>query len=257
MNAPDNLAHHPVVDPQQWLAARRELLRREKELSRLGDQVSAARRALPWVKVDKNYIFDGPAGRRSLTDLFGDHSQLIVYHFMFAPGWTEGCPGCSFLADHIDGANLHLAHHDVTLLAVSRAPWREFQAFKRRMGWQFEWLSSHGSDFNYDYHVSPTAAEVAAGKQEYNYTITDCSGDENPGVSVFYRDHSGAIFHTYSSYGRGGDILIGAHNYLDLTPKGRNENGIMNWVRHHDRYEDKAAQTTTAQDSCCAAETRP
>jgi predicted dithiol-disulfide oxidoreductase (DUF899 family) len=252
-------AHHAIVSRDEWLAARIELLRKEKELTRRNDQLSAERRALPWVKVDKSYTFEGPAGRETLADLFAGRSQLIVYHFMFAPGWQEGCPGCSFLADHIDGANLHLAHHDVTLLAVSRAPWREFQPFKQRMGWRFKWVSSHGSDFNSDYQVSPTAAEIAAGQRYYNYetgNTSDTGAGELPGLSVFYKDNNGDIFHTYSAYARGGDILIGAHHYLDLTPRGRNETGTMDWVRHHDRYAgfvDPAAAEQSPPDSepCC------
>jgi predicted dithiol-disulfide oxidoreductase (DUF899 family) len=203
---------------------------------------------LPWVEVDKHYVFEGARGKQTLADLFAGHSQLIIYHFMFGPGAQEGCKSCSFLADHIDGANLHLAHHDVTLMAVSRAPWRELQPFKRRMGWQFDWVSSFGNDFNYDYHVSPTAEEIAAGKFTYNFVECDCSGGECPGISVFYRDASGTIFHTYSTYARGGDIFIGAHNYLDLTPTGRNEGPIMHWVRHHDRYDDARQPAAT----CCS-----
>lgn len=238
---------HAVVSHEEWLKARSELLRREKEIMRLNDQLSAQRRALPWERVEKNYLFEGPEGQRSLSDLFQGRSQLIVYHFMFAPGWTEGCKGCSFVADHIDGVNLHLAHHDVTLLAVSLAPWREFQDFKRRMGWKFQWLSSHGSDFNCDYQVSASDEDIASGKRYYNYAVTDYR-DEMPGLSVFYKDAAGAVFHTYSTYARGLDVLLGVHNYLDLTPLGRNEKSTMDWVRHHDRYADEPAH------SCCGSE---
>ncbi|WP_227369912.1 DUF899 domain-containing protein [Halomonas sp. M20] len=209
-----------VVSREEWLEERRALLVKEKELTRQYDRVSAERRELPWVKVEKNYVFDTPDGKRTLVELFDGRSQLIVYHFMFGPGWKEGCSGCSFVADHIDGANLHLAHHDVTVLAVSRAPLAEFLPFKQRMGWYFTWVSSHGSDFNYDYQVSTA------------------SGEETHGLSVFFKNVSGEVFHTYSTYARGVDILLGAHHYLDLTPKGRNEQGTMSWMRHHDRYDE-------------------
>ena len=236
---------HKIVSRDEWLAARKALLADEKALSKARDKVSAQRRELPWVKVDKEYVFDTPDGRQTLSQLFDGRSQLIVYHFMFGPGWKEGCPGCSFLVDHIDGANLHLAHHDVTLLAVSRAPRHEFEPFKKRMGWHFKWVSSAECDFNSDYHVSASPEEKAAGKMNYNYETIENAVDELPGISVFTKDDAGNVFHTYSSYARGGDILIGAHNYLDMTPTGRNEDVIMNWVKHHDRYE------TAAQDSCC------
>lgn len=236
---------HRVVSPEEWLSARKALLEEEKELTRRLDALSAKRRALPWVRVDKNYVFEGPGGKETLAELFGANSQLIIYHFMFGPGWKEGCPGCSFLSDHIDGANLHLAHHDVSVVVVSRAPWREFQAFKKRMGWRFKWMSSYGSDFNYDYHVSATAEGLKSGRAFYNFEMGEAN-DELPGISVFYKDAEGAIYHTYSAYARGGDILIGAHNYLDLTPKGRNEDTTMNWVRHHDKYEDAVAS------GCCS-----
>jgi predicted dithiol-disulfide oxidoreductase (DUF899 family) len=237
-------ARHPIVSREEWLAARKALLAKEKELTRLGDRISAERRALPWVEVEKDYVFEGPDGSRSLGDLFAGHSQLVIYHFMFGPGWKEGCGGCSFIADHIDGANLHLKHHDVSLVVVSRAAWREFAPFKKRMGWRFDWVSSHGNDFNVDYGVSFTKEDIAAGKAVYNFAPSKDAGDEMPGVSVFYKDEAGRIFHTYSTYARGGDILIGAHNWLDLTPKGRNETTIMDWVRLHDSYEEPAA-------ACC------
>jgi predicted dithiol-disulfide oxidoreductase (DUF899 family) len=236
---------HKVVSRDAWLDARKALLADEKALSKARDRVAEQRRELPWVKVDKEYVFDTPNGRQTLGQLFDGRSQLIVYHFMFGPGWKEGCPGCSFLADHIDAANLHLAHHDVTLLAVSRAPPREFEPFKTRMGWRFKWVSSADSDFNFDYHVSASEADKAAGKMNYNYETIDSATDELPGITVFTKDDAGQVFHTYSSYARGVDILIGAHNYLDMTPKGRNENTIMDWMKHHDRYE------RAAPDSCC------
>lgn len=233
---------HKIVSREEWLAARKAHLAKEKELTHLRDKVSAERRELPWVKVEKDYVFDTANGKQTLADLFDGRSQMIVYHFMFGPGWKEGCPGCSFLSDHIDGANLHLSHHDVSLVAVSRAPLAEFLPFKKRMGWHFKWVSSHGNDFNHDYHVSATKDEIAKGKVYYNYEVSEDAGEEMPGISVFYKDAAGGIFHTYSAYARGGDILIGAYNYLDLTPKGRNETTIMDWMRHHDRYEDHPAR---------------
>jgi predicted dithiol-disulfide oxidoreductase (DUF899 family) len=232
------MTDHAIVSPEEWLIARKELLKKEKELTRLSDELSRQRRQLPWVKVEKSYRFEGPAGTETIADLFDGRSQLIVYHFMFAPGWTEGCTGCSFISDHIDGANLHLANHDVTVVAVSRAPLAEFRPFQKRMGWRFKWVSSAGSDFNYDYHVAFTKEQVAQGKVCYNYGMSDHAAEDLHGISVFAKDAAGDVFHTYSSYARGGDILLGAHNFLDLTPKGRNETSTMNWVRHHDRYDD-------------------
>jgi predicted dithiol-disulfide oxidoreductase (DUF899 family) len=230
---------HAVVSRDEWLAARTEHLRREKEFSRLRDQLSAERRALPWVRVDKTYRFDTPDGPRTLADLFDGRSQLIVYHFMFGPSWEEGCRSCSLLSDHIDGATVHLAQRDVTLVAVSRAPLDRIEAFKTRMGWRFPWVSSHGGDFNQDHHVSFTEEDRAAGEVDYNFGRQKYMSDELPGVSVFHRDQSGDVFHTYSAYARGLDLLVGADNYLDLVPKGRDEDALeftMAWVRHHDRY---------------------
>jgi predicted dithiol-disulfide oxidoreductase (DUF899 family) len=231
---------HRVVSREDWLAARRQLLGKEKEFTRRRDQLSAERRELPWVKVEKEYVFDTPDGKETLADLFDGRSQLMVYHFMFGPGWEQGCPSCSFVSDHIDGANWHLPHRDVTLLAVSRAPLPDIEAFKQRMGWRFKWVSSYGSDFNYDFHVSFTKEELAKGKVAYNYDLVE-GYDELPGISVFYKDPSGAVFHTYSAYARGLDMLVGAYNYLDLAPRGRDEAALpwtMAWVRHHDRYDD-------------------
>lgn len=236
----ENLHSHPVVTREQWLEARRQHLIHAKALTHQRDRLSAERRALPWVRVDTPYQFDGPDGRQSLGDLFGSNSQLIVYHFMFGPGWEQGCKGCSFLSDHLDGANLHLAHHDVSLVAVSRAPWQEFRTFQRRMGWRFKWVSSAGSAFNADFGVSATAEQAASGEATYNYEPAADPFEEMPGLSVFYRNEAGEIFHTYSTYARGLDLLVGAYNFLDLTPKGRNEDPIMDWVRHHDRYEANA-----------------
>ena len=238
---------HPVVTRAEWIEARRQHLAREKALTRKLDELYAERRALPWVKVEQEYLFEGPAGTETLGELFGRNSQLVVYHFMYGPEWKEGCPGCSFVCDHIDGANLHLAHHDVSLIAVSRAPFVEFQAFKKRMGWKFKWVSSHGSDFNFDYHVSFTKESLAKGGVLYNFApkSTDTEG-ETHGVSVFYKDEAGDIYHTYSTYARGCDILLGAHHYLDMTPLGRNETSTMSWMRHHDKYENAAPE-----HSCC------
>jgi predicted dithiol-disulfide oxidoreductase (DUF899 family) len=248
---------HPVVSRADWLAARTALLEREKAHSRAGEELAAARRALPWVAVEKDYVFETEAGPRTLADLFDGRSQLIVYHFMFGPGWEEGCTGCSFLADHYDGANLHLAHHDVTLLAASRAPLAELLPFKRRMGWRFPWVSSAGSDFNYDFDASFRPEDVAAGRATYNYEPYGGDMQDLHGLSVFVKGEDGRVYHTYSTYGRGGDALIGAHHFLDLTPKGRNEDGTMDWVRLHDRYEDAAAKPRhgpAPEASCCAAE---
>jgi predicted dithiol-disulfide oxidoreductase (DUF899 family) len=228
-----------VVSEAEWQVARKDLLTREKELTRLRDEVSRHRRELPWVKVDKEYIFDGPDGKEALADLFEGRSQLIVYHFMFAPGWDEGCKSCSYLADHFDGANWHLPHRDVTFVVTSRAPLSELEAYKKRMGWRFKWLSSYSNDFNFDYHVSATEEEKAKGKMFYNYRTDEVIGDEMPGLSVFYKDKNGDVFHTYSMYARGLDILVGAYNFLDLAPKGRDEDHLdftMDWVRRHDQY---------------------
>jgi predicted dithiol-disulfide oxidoreductase (DUF899 family) len=231
---------HKVVSREEWLAAREAHLAKEKDFTRLRDELSRQRRELPWVRVEKRYVFDGPGGTETLADLFGGRSQLIVYHFMFGPGWEQGCPSCSFLSDHIDGALVHLAHRDVTLVAVSRAPLSQIEAFKKRMGWRFKWVSSSGNDFNFDYHVSFTKEEMAKGKVYYNYAMQEFDSEEAPGTSVFSKDGTGAVFHTYSSYARGLDMLVGAYNYLDLVPKGRDEAELpwtMAWVRHHDRYD--------------------
>jgi predicted dithiol-disulfide oxidoreductase (DUF899 family) len=228
-----------IVTRAEWLDARKQFLIKEKQFTRLRDRLSAERRELPWVKVDKSYAFDGPKGRETLADLFDGRSQLLIYHFMFAPEWEAGCKSCSFLADHFDASVVHLAQRDVTLMAVSRAPLAKIAAFKQRMGWRFHWVSSFGSDFNHDFHVSFTKEEMAQGKVSYNYDVHEFPSEEAPGISVFYKDTTGEIFHTYSSYARGLDILIGAYNYLDLVPKGRDEEGLaftMAWVRHHDRY---------------------
>lgn len=230
--------HHPVVSQEEWLVARKALLQKEKEETHLRDAVRAARLALPWVRVEKNYVFDTPAGKKSLADLFDGRSQLIVYHFMLGPGWKAGCPGCSFLSDHVDGALPHLNHHDVTWTAVSRAPLKEIEAYKARMGWKFPWVSSFDSSFNHDFHVSFSKDELAEGAVDYNFTRipSDRANDELPGLSAFFKDKNGEVFHTYSSYARGPEEIIGTLMILDRAPLGRNENGTMNFVRRHDEY---------------------
>ena len=230
-----------VVSRDAWLEARRQLLAREKEATHLRDSVNAERQALPWVKVDKDYVFDTPTGRKSLADLFDGRSQLIVYHFMLGPDWKAGCPGCSFLADHLDGALLHLNHHDVTLVAVSRPPIEQVEAYKKRMGWSFPWVSSFANDFNFDYHVSFSEDQLAGKTVFYNFMAMDSpeGNDELPGLSAFFKDEAGNIFHTYSSYARGFEELVGTLMILDRAPKGRNESSTMNFVRRHDEYEDE------------------
>jgi predicted dithiol-disulfide oxidoreductase (DUF899 family) len=238
-----------IVSRAEWLAARNEFLTKEKEFTRLRDELSRRRRALPWEKVEKRYEFDSTRGKITLADLFDGRSQLIVYHFMFGPGWQEGCPSCSYVADHFDGSLLHLANRDTTLAVVSRAPLAEIDAFKKRMGWKFQWVSSYGSDFNFDYHVSFTPEERSRGEVYYNYVMDKFLREEGPGFSVFAKDAAGEIFHTYSTYGRGVDILIGAYNFLDLVPKGRDEDHLaftMEWVRHHDRYENSLKASAPA-----------
>jgi len=227
-----------VVSEEEWRIARKDLLTREKELTRLRDEVSRHRRELPWVKVEKEYVFDGPNGRERLADLFDGRSQLVVYHFMLGPGWEQGCKSCSYLADHFDGANWHLPHRDVTFVVISRAPLSEIQAYKKRMGWRFKWASSYGSDFNFDYHVSFTEEDEKKQRVIYNYATQEYISDELPGLSVFYKNEDGDVLHTYSTYARGLDVLVGAYNFLDLVPNGRDENpnSTMDWVRRHDEY---------------------
>jgi predicted dithiol-disulfide oxidoreductase (DUF899 family) len=232
-----------IVSAEAWIAARRELLREEKELTRSRDRLAARRRELPWVRVDKAYTFEAPDGRVSLADLFDGRSQLVVYHFMFGPGWEEGCKSCSYVSDHLAPAVVHLRARDVAFAAISLAPLAEFAPFKKRMGWEFTWVSSHGGDFNHDFHVSFTADEMARGRVEYNYSLMEFSSEEAPGLSVFALDAAGDIYHTYSTYGRGLDQFISTYSVLDLVPKGRNENPerTMEWLRHHDRYEPAVA----------------
>lgn len=254
--AESSTLHHPVVSRDQWLAERRKLLAREKELTRLHDQIARARRALPWVRVDKDYVFDTPEGPRSLADLFDGRRQLLVQHFMFAPGWEQGCKSCSYMADHNDGANPHLAQRDVTLLAVSRAPLADIERFRQRMGWKFNWVSSYGTDFNHDFGVNFTQDEMSAGKVDYNYVMQPFPHEEAPGISVFYRDDAGEVFHTYSRYGRGVEVMMHAYALLDLVPKGRDEDPLsygMEWVRHHDRYAAAPSANPAAAASCCEA----
>jgi predicted dithiol-disulfide oxidoreductase (DUF899 family) len=230
---------HPIVSREAWLAARHALLVKEKEATHLRDAVNAERLALPWVKIEKTYHFDTQAGRRTLAELFGPRSQLVVYHFMLGPGWKAGCPGCSFLADHLDGTLPHLEHHDVTLSAVSRAPLAEIEAYRRRMGWGFPWASSFGSDFNYDFGVSFTEDDLKRDTIGYNFEqIPVARGhDELPGLSAFARNEAGEVFHTYSTFGRGPEELLGTLMILDRAPKGRNESATMDFVRRHDEYE--------------------
>jgi predicted dithiol-disulfide oxidoreductase (DUF899 family) len=233
------LAQHPVVSREQWLAARTAFLRKEKEFSRLRDELSQARRDLPWEKVAKAYAFDGPTGRESLAQLFAGRSQLVVYHFMFNDANEAGCPHCSFWADHYDGMVAHLAHRDTTFVVVSRASLAKIEAFKQRMGWRFKWVSAGQTDFNYDFHASFRPEDIKAGAALYNYAPVTANMVEREGISVFYRDAAGSVFHTYSTYARGIDLVNGTYNFLDLTPKGRDEGTKpQSWVKHHDRYQD-------------------
>ena len=264
------VTHPKVVSQAEWLAARKEFLAKEKEFTRLRDELSRQRRELPWERVEKRYEFEGPDGRVGLADLFEGRGQLVIYHFMLGPGWKEGCPSCSYLSDHFDGMAVHLANRDVTLAVVSHAPFAEIEAFQKRMGWRFRWYSSFESDFNFDYHVSFTPEERASGEEYYNYEMTKMSMDELPGLSVFARDASGELFHTYSAYARGLDILVGTYNILDLVPKGRDEAGLkhsMAWVRHHDKYgagylvdrdrpyvQPEAVSSKAAGSDCCSGE---
>jgi predicted dithiol-disulfide oxidoreductase (DUF899 family) len=259
------VGHSNVVSHTEWLAARKDFLTKEKEFTRLRDELGRQRRELPWERVEKQYEFDSTRGKVALGDLFDGRSQLVVYHFMFAPGWEEGCKSCSYLADHFDAATIHLANRDTTLIVISHAPLAEIEAFKKRMGWKFQWVSSYGSDFNYDYRVSFTPQELANGKVDYNYEIAEFPVEEAPGLSVFATDKDGQIFHTYSTYARGLDILVGVYNFLDLVPKGRDEQGLahtMAWVRHHDRYgegyfvDPSQPYTPPARTggSCCSGE---
>lgn len=231
---------HRIVSQDEWTAARKALLTKEKEHTRARDALNEARQAMPWVEVEKPYTFDTLEGRKTLADLFGGRSQLIVKHFMLAPGWSEGCVGCSFECDHIEGALPHLVQKDVAFVAISRASLAEIESYKQRMGWTFDWVSSHGSDFNYDFHVSFTPEQLAAKQAEYNYEVIDPGIDELSGISVFARDDKGGVYHTYGSFGRGAEEILGTYMLLDLTPKGRDEHGpnfnLTDWVKRHDDY---------------------
>ena len=241
-----------VVSRQQWLTARKTLLEREKELTHLGDQIARERRALPWVRMDKDYVFASSEGPRRLADLFDGHHQLVMQHFMLPPGWEQGCKSCSYMADHTDPTLVHLAQRDTAFVAVSLAPLADIERFRRRMGWTFSWVSSHGTDFNRDFHVTFTAEEKENGTGDYNFGSKP-PGQEMPGVSVFWKDDTGEVFHTYSTYGRGVEVMMHTYNLLDLTPKGRDEDGLdftMAWVRHHDRYEP-APKAAASSRSCC------
>ncbi|WP_306830787.1 DUF899 domain-containing protein [Neorhizobium huautlense] len=240
-----------VVSREAWRDARLKLLELEKEETRLRDKVRAARQALPWVKVDKDYTFDTQTGAKSLHDLFEGRSQLLVYHFMLGPDWDEGCIGCSFFCDHIEGALPHLNNHDVTWVAVSRAPLSKIEAYRHRMDWNFPWVSSFGSDFNYDYDVSFSAEDQASGSVEYNYrkVPADQIADEEHGMSSFYRNAEGEIFHTYSTYARGGEEVCGTLMLLDRAPLGRNETSTMSFLKRHDEYDQKPG--AAAASSCC------
>jgi len=247
-----------VVSHAEWIAARKAFLKKEKEFTHLRDDLSRQRRELPWEKIEKNYTFEGPNGKVSLADLFAGRNQLIVYHFMFGPEWKEGCPSCSFIADQFDSIALHMAQRDTTLVAISRAKSSQIEAFKQRMGWKFPWFSAFGSDFNYDYDVSATKEDIDSGKSIYNYEPSNFPSDERPGASVFFKK-DGEIYHTYSTFGRGLDMMLNAYNFLDLTPKGRDEEGLsfpMAWVRHHDKYGNAAALNSIqliaqSLDACC------
>jgi predicted dithiol-disulfide oxidoreductase (DUF899 family) len=264
--AVSEVKHKHVVSHEDWIAARKQFLTVEKEFTRRRDELSRQRRELPWEKVEKEYEFAGPEGKLSLAALFDRRSQLMIYHFMLGPGWSEGCKSCSYLADHFDGMTIHLANRDVTLAVVSHAPIAEIEAFRQRMGWRFRWVSSFGSDFNHDYQVSASPEEMGKDKIYYNYDMMPFPSDERPGLSVFYKDAEG-LFHTYSTYARGLDILVGTYNFLDLVPNGRDEAGLkhtMAWVRHHDRYSEgyfidqnaswEHPKIVTGTSSCCSGE---
>lgn len=254
---------HPVVSREEWLAARKRHLAHEKEYTRMRDRLSEERRNLPWVKVDAPYSFDTPSGPKTLAELFGPRSQLFVYHFMLAPGDAQGCAGCSFLADHLEPAVVHLMNHDVGVVMVSRAPLAEIQRYQRRMGWSIPWVSSQGSRFNHDFHVSFTPEQVASGHVDYNYADTTPWGEDAHGMSAFHRDEQGQVFHTYSSYARGGEALLGAYAVLDMMPKGRDETAadgaMLDWMRRHDEYDTASsnggAGEPAAQDAsaCCSS----
>jgi predicted dithiol-disulfide oxidoreductase (DUF899 family) len=237
-NDGSSIKDHPVVSHEDWLSARTAFLAKEKEFTRLRDELSRQRRDLPWEAVTKDYVFEGPLySKPTLAELFEGRSQLIVYHFMFDPSWEAGCPHCSFWADNFNGIIAHLNQRDVTMIAISRAPYSKLAAYEKRMGWSFKWVSSYGTDFNFDHHVSFTPEELAKNEAFYNFTIQNPQGPEREGVSVFYKDPTGKVFHTYSAYARGIDMVNVAYHYLDLAPKGRDEGERGQfWVRRHDEY---------------------
>jgi predicted dithiol-disulfide oxidoreductase (DUF899 family) len=258
---------HHVVRRDEWVAARKDLLRKEKEYTRQRDELCRERGKLPWVKVEKDYAFDSSQGKVALADLFEGRSQLVVYHFMFHPDWREGCPSCSFVVDHLDGTLPHLGARDVSLVVVSQAPLPKIEEFKQRMGWRFRWVSSFGSDFNFDHHVSFTPEQKATGKVDYNYAMQEFPSLEGPGISVFYKDpNTGEIFQTYSAYARGLEPVMGTYALLDMVPAGRDEDELsfpQEWFRHHDRYgtdifldpnrpywPSTASQTSPASPAC-------
>jgi predicted dithiol-disulfide oxidoreductase (DUF899 family) len=235
------IKRHQIVSHDEWIAARTAFLAKEKEFTRQRDELSRKRRELPWERVEKNYVFEGPKGKKTLADLFDGRSQLVIYQFMFGPGWKEGCKHCSFWADNFNEVLVHLNHRDVTMVAVSRATLAEIEAFRKRMGWTFPWLSSNGTDYNYDFQASFTPEALKSGKAFYNFGTMEPGGSDREGVSVFYKDDKGGVFHTYSAYARGIDMFNTAYHYLDIVPKGRDEEKLeftQAWVRHHDRYED-------------------
>jgi predicted dithiol-disulfide oxidoreductase (DUF899 family) len=234
------MTNHKIVSREEWIEARKKLLVKEKEFTRLRDQLSHERRDLPWERVDKQYVFQGPNGKETLARLFDGTSQLIVYHFMFNPDREAGCAHCSFWADNFDHIPIHLQHRDISFVAISRAPYAKLEAYKKRMGWSFKWVSSFGSDFNFDYFVSFTPDEVKNGAGYHNYERSKPMDEDAVGISAFARDEAGDVFHTYSTYSRGVDMLNGAYHYIDLTPKGRDEAGhdfAQFWVRRHDEYD--------------------
>jgi predicted dithiol-disulfide oxidoreductase (DUF899 family) len=245
MSSTSSPSRPKTTTPVRWLTARRALLRDEKALTRLQDKVAARRRRLPWVKIGKDYALTSPKGRVNLADLFASRSQLIVQHFMLGPGWGEGCKSCSFMMDHFVPTVTHLAARDVSFAAISHAPIAEIQRFKQRMGWDVNWVSAHGTDFNQDFHVSFTEDEIARGKVFYNYAPREVPVEELPGISVFARDAAGTVYHTYSTYGRGVELIMATYDLLDIVPKGRDEAKLdygMEWVRHHDRYQHVLAK---------------
>lgn len=248
---------HPVVSHEEWLRFRKALLEQEKLHTRLRAEISQKRRELPWVKVEQNYLFEGPQGPITLADLFAGRSQLLIYHFMFGPDWAEGCKSCSLVADNITGSAVHLAHRDTSLVLVSRAPIARIEAFRNRMGWDCRWVSSYGNSFNFDYHVSFTKEQVDSGDTYYNFGVNRFPSTEAPGMSAFFKDAEGSIFHTYSVYARGLEALIATYDLLDMTPKGRDEANLPNtmaWVRHHDRYPETQPKASTTAACCHSTE---